>query len=53
MIVIEILGEIISRIFVDFIFVGLILGIYKVYKKTVEFIRVNVFGLKAKPIKPK
>lgn len=53
MFVIEILGEIIGRIFVEFIFHGIILGIYRLYKKTVEFIRVNVFGFKAKPIEPK
>jgi hypothetical protein len=52
-IVIEILGEIIGRIFVEFIFQGIILGIYRLFKKGVEFIRVNVFGLQAKPIKPK
>ena len=53
MIVIEILGEIIGRIFVEFIFHGIILGIYRLLKKGVEFIRVKIFGLKAKPIKPK
>ena len=53
MILIEILGEIIGRIFVDFIFHGIILGIYRLFKKGFEFIRVKVFGLKAKPIKPK
>jgi len=52
-IVIEILGEIIGRIFVEFIFHGIILGIYRLLKKGVEFIRVKIFGLKAKPIKPK
>jgi hypothetical protein len=52
-IVIEILGEIIGRIFVEFIFHGIILGIYRLFKKSVEFIRVKIFGLKAKPIKPK
>jgi hypothetical protein len=51
-IVIEILGEIISRIFVEFIFHGIILGIYRLFKKAVEFIRVKVLGLKAKPINP-
>ena len=53
MIVIEILGEIIGRIFVEFIFHGIILGIYRLFKKGIEFIRVKIFGLKAKPIKPK
>ena len=53
MIVIEILGEIIGRIFVEFIFQGIILGIYRLFKKAVEFVRVNIFGFKAKPIKPK
>jgi|TARA_B110000967_G_C18462570_1_gene353408 hypothetical protein len=52
-IVIEILGEIIGRIFVEFIFHGIILGIYRLFKKGIEFIRVKIFGLKAKPIKPK
>lgn len=53
MIVIEILGEIIGRIFVEFIFEGIILGVYKLYKKTVKFIRINIFGFKPKPIDPK
>ena len=53
MIVIEILGEIIGRIFVEFIFHGIILGIYRLFKKGIEFIRVKIFGVKAKPIKPK
>ena len=53
MIVIEILGEIIGRIFVEFIFEGIILGIYRLWKKAVEFIRVNIFGFKPKPIDPK
>ncbi len=49
MIIIEFLGEIIVRIFVEFIFRGIILGIYKLIKKGIEFIQVNVFGFKAKP----
>ena len=53
MIVIEVLGEIIGRIFVEFIFEGIILGIYRLWKKAVEFIRVNIFGFKPKPIDPK
>jgi hypothetical protein len=52
-IIIEILGEIIGRIFVEFIFHGIILGIYRLFKKAVEFIRVKVFRFKAKPIEPK
>ncbi|MHB0756859.1 hypothetical protein [Polaribacter sp. M15] len=51
MIVIEFLVEIIGRIFVEFIFEGIIIGIYKLFKKCIEFIRVKVFGLKAKPEK--
>jgi hypothetical protein len=50
-IVIEFLVELIGRIFVKFIFEGIIIGIYKLFKKCIEFIRVKVFGLKAKPIK--
>jgi hypothetical protein len=46
-IILEILGE----IFVELIFRGIILGIFRLFKKSVEFIRVNVFGFKAKPIK--
>jgi len=38
---------------VEIIFEGLILGIYKLLKKGVEYIRVEVFGLKPKSIKPK
>lgn len=53
MIVIEILGEIIGRIFVEFIFEGIILGIYRLWKKAIEFICVNIFGFKPKPIDPK
>jgi len=45
--------EIIGRILVEFIFEGIILGIYRIFKKGIEFIRVKVFGFKAKPIKPK
>ena len=51
MIVIEFLIELIGRIFVEFIFEGIIIGIYKLFKKCVEFIRVKVFGLKAKSVK--
>ena len=53
MIVIEFLIEIIVRIFIEFIFHGIILGIYRLFKKGIEFIRVKIFGFKAKPIKPK
>jgi len=51
-IVIEFLVDIIVRTFVDFIFHGIILGIYRLFARGVEFIRVKVFGFKAKPIKP-
>jgi len=50
---IGILDEIIGRIFVEFIFRGIILGIYRLFKKVVEFIRVKIFKFKEKPIEPK
>ncbi|WP_297814478.1 hypothetical protein [uncultured Polaribacter sp.] len=52
MAVFEFLLEIIGRIFVKFIFEGIIKGVFKMLKKLIEFIRVNIFGFKAKPIKP-
>ena len=50
MVLIEIIGEIIIRIIVEILFEGLILGIYRLLKRGVEFIRVKIFGFKPKPI---
>lgn len=50
MIVIEILVEFFGQIIFEFIFEGIILGIYRLWKKAIEFIRINIFGFKPKPI---
>lgn len=52
MIVFEIIGEILGRIFVEIIFEGIILGIYRLLKKGVEWIKVNIFGFQPKPTSP-
>lgn len=52
MIVLEIIGEILARIFIEIIFEGIIVGIYRFFKKGVEFVRVKIFGFEAKPIEP-
>ncbi len=53
MIVFEIIGEILVRIFVEIIFEGIIVGIYRLFKRAIEFIRIRVFGFQPKPITPK
>lgn len=53
MIVLEIIGEIIGRIFIEIIFEGIIVGTYRLLKKGVEWIKVKIFGYKPKPIDPK
>ncbi len=53
MIVVELLVEIIMRVFVEIIFEGIIVGIYKLFLKVIEFIRVKVFGFEPKTLKQK
>lgn len=53
MIVFEIIGEILGRIIVEIIFEGIIVGTYRLLKKGVEWIKVNIFGFQPKPIDPK
>jgi hypothetical protein len=53
MIVFEIIGEILGRIFVEIIFEGIIVGTYRLLKKVVEWVKVNIFGFRPKPIDPK
>jgi hypothetical protein len=50
MVIIEIIGEIIIRIVVEILFEGVIVGIYRLFKKGIEFVRVQIFGLKPKPV---
>jgi hypothetical protein len=52
MIVFEIIGEILARIFVEIIFEGIIVGTYRLLKKGIEWIKVNIVGLQPKPIDP-
>ncbi|GAB3219464.1 hypothetical protein J0A67_04610 [Algoriphagus aestuariicola] len=53
MIVFEIIGEILGRIFVEVIFEGIIVGTFRLIKKGVEWIKVNIFGFQPKSIDPK
>jgi hypothetical protein len=53
MIAFEIIGEILGRIFVEIIFEGIIVGTYRLLKKGVELIKVNLFGFQPKPTDPK
>jgi hypothetical protein len=53
MIVFEIIGEVLGRIFVEIIFEGIIVGTYRLLKKGVEWIKVNIFGFQPKPTDPK
>ena len=53
MIVFEIIGEILGRIFVEIIFEGIIVGTYRLLKKVVEWVKVNIFGFRSKPTDPK
>jgi len=52
MIVFEIIGEFLVRVFVDIIFKGFIVGTYRLLKKAVEWLKVNIFGFQPKPIDP-
>lgn len=52
MIVFEIIGEILGRIFVKIIFEGIIVGTYRLLKKGIEWIKVNIFGFRPKPTDP-
>lgn len=52
MIVFEIIGEILVRIFVEIIFEGIIVGTYRLLKKGIEWIKVKIFGFQPKPIDP-
>ncbi len=49
MIVFEIIGEILGRIFVEIIFKGIIIGTYRLLKNCIEYVKVNIFGLQPKP----
>lgn len=53
MIVFEIIGEILGWIFVEIIFERIILGTYRLLKKSFEWIKVNIFGFQLKPTDPK
>ncbi|MBC3759306.1 hypothetical protein H7U19_12885 [Hyunsoonleella sp. SJ7] len=46
MIVLEILG----RIFIEFLFEGIILGIYRLLKKFFELIKIRLFGFEKKTL---
>ena len=53
MIVIEILGKITGLIFVEIIFKEIIFETYKLFKKTINFIGIKIFGFGAKSLKLK
>jgi len=52
MIVFEIIGEILVRIFVEIIFEGIIVGTYRLLKKGVDWIKVKLFGFQPIPTDP-
>ena len=52
MILFEIIGEILARIFVEIIFEGIIVGTYRLIKKGIEWIKVKIFEFQPKPIDP-
>lgn len=46
MIILEILGEIIARIFVEILFQGIIMVFFRLIKKGYDAIKTNLFGIK-------
>ncbi|EON78410.1 hypothetical protein ADIS_1106 [Lunatimonas lonarensis] len=52
MIVFEIIGGILVRIFVDIIFEGIIGGTYRLFKRGFVYIKVKVFGFERKDPDP-
>ena len=53
MIVFEIIGEILGRIFLEIIFEGIIVRTYRLITNGAGWIKVNIFGFQPKEIGPK
>lgn len=53
MIVFEIIGEIIVRIFVDFIFETVLVGFFRLLKRAFSFIKNDLLGIRKRRIRSK